>query len=137
MEAAVTIPSEVLDFVASEETHPDRSVIVKEGGRGEWIYLVLEGRVKIQKRTAKGMLTIETLGPGSYLGEMTLLNRKSGTRSLSAVADGQVQLGTLDTARLFHEWGIQPARLRKLMATLTVNLDEAAQQLVNLVERTR
>ena len=133
----MTIPPEILDFVASEETYPDKSVIVQEGGRGEWVYIILEGQVKIRKRTAKGMLTIETLGPGEYVGELSLLNSKSTSRPLAAVAHGPVLLGTLDSARLSHEWGVQPVELRKLMVALMTDLEETSKELVTLVEKTQ
>ena len=57
-------------YVLSEEDYPANAVIVREGSKGEWIYIVLEGKVKIKKNTPKGMVTIGAFKEGDIIGEI-------------------------------------------------------------------
>jgi CRP-like cAMP-binding protein len=123
-----------MDYVVSEENFPDKAFIFKEGGSGEWIYVVLEGRVKIKKQTSKGMLTIDTLAEGDIIGEIALFTEGTVKRNVTAVADGPVQVGTLDTEQLMREWEKQSPRIKKLISSLMLNLEDAIQKVVSVVE---
>ena len=48
-------------YISEVKKYADGDVIIEEGSFGSWIYVVLEGSVKVKKRTAKGMVTIDTL----------------------------------------------------------------------------
>ena len=104
-------------YVLSEEDYPANAVVVREGSKGEWIYIVLEGKVKIKKNTPKGMVTIGTLKEGDIIGEMALFETvvADRTRTASAIADGPVKVGVLDTNRLLKDFeSISPQRLHSL-----------------------
>ena len=59
-------------------------VVFSEGDPGDSLYVVTEGLIQIQKRTAAGPLVLSRLGPGEFLGEMAVI---SGTpRSATAIA---------------------------------------------------
>jgi CRP-like cAMP-binding protein len=97
----------------------------------------LEGRVKIKKKTSGGLLTIDTLSEGDFVGEMAMLKRSNSTRTASAVADGQVVLGVLDSVRLAQEWEAQPNRIKKLISSLIQNLEEATKKAADMVVASR
>ena len=44
----MSVNSEVLGYIVSEESYADKAVIVKEGSVGDWVYVILKGRVKIK-----------------------------------------------------------------------------------------
>ena len=48
-------------YIAQEEEYDEGETIIGEGSKGDWIYLMLQGRAKVKKTTAKGRVTIETL----------------------------------------------------------------------------
>ena len=48
-------------YLADHETYKSGDVIIEEGSKGDWVYIVLEGQVKVTKRTSVGMLTIDVL----------------------------------------------------------------------------
>jgi len=133
----MTANSQVLDYIASEESFLDKSVIIKEGGMGDWIYVILEGRVKIKKQTSRGLLTIDTLSKGDFVGEMAMLKQDNKTRIASAVADGPVVLGLLDSVRLTKEWEAQPTRIKKLISNLIQNLEEATKKAADMIVASR
>lgn len=129
----MTIDSKVIDYMVSEERFSDKAVIIKEGSMGNWVYIILEGRVKIKKQTSKGLLTVDTLSKGNFLGEMAMLNQSNNKRSASAIADGPVVLGVLDSVRLLQEWEAQPVRIKKLISNLIQNLEETTQKAADMI----
>lgn len=130
----MTIDSEVLDHIVSEEHFPDKAVIIKEGSNGDWIYVILEGRVKIKKWTSRGMLTLDTLSEGHFVGEMALFRPGGTPRAVSAVAEGPVLLGTLDIARLARDWEVQPPRIKKFLSSLVQDIDVTIKKMVDQID---
>ena len=133
----MTVDLQIMDYVVSEESFPDKAYIFKEGGSGDWVYVILEGRVKIKKQTSKGMLTIETLGEGDFIGEIALFKEGNVKRNASAIADGPVLVGTLDTEQLTRDWEKQSSRIKKLISSMMQNLEEAIHKVVAVVESSR
>jgi CRP/FNR family cyclic AMP-dependent transcriptional regulator len=133
----MTVNSQVLDYIVSEESFSDKAVIIKEGNMGDWVYVILEGRVKIKKKTSGGLLTIDTLSKGDFVGEMAMLKRSNSTRTASAVADGPVVLGVLDSVRLVQEWEAQSTIIKKLISSLIQNLEEATKKAADMVVASR
>ena len=131
----MTLDPRLYSYVKTEESYPDKSVIVKEGAHGDWIYVVLEGRVKIRKKTEKGLLTLATLKEGAVFGELVFLQDRRGQRSASVVADGAVTVGILDANQLSSELGQLSPMLRKLLAALADRLEEVSGKLVSMASR--
>jgi CRP/FNR family cyclic AMP-dependent transcriptional regulator len=129
----VTVDSKVIGYMVSEERFSDKAVIIKEGNIGDWVYIILEGRVKIKKQTSRGLLTVDTLSKGNFLGEMAMLKQSDSKRSASAIADGPVVLGVLDSVRLVQEWEAQPPRIKKLISNLIQNLEESTKKAADMV----
>ena len=113
----------IYGYIVREEVFPDQTTIFEEGRYGDWVYIVMEGRVKTKKRTSKGMLTINTLGEGSVLGELPFLKRTRRTASI--IADGEVKLGLLDKDRLEKEYEALSPQLKSLVTTTAFLLEEA------------
>ena len=129
----MAVNSKAIDYMLSEEHFSDKAVIIKEGSIGDWVYIILEGRVKIKKQTANGLLTVDTLSEGNFIGEMAMLKQSNNERSVSAVADGPVVLGVLDSVRLLQEWEAQPERIKKLISNLIQNLEETTKKAADMI----
>ena len=80
-------------------------VVVQEGERAAFLCWIIEGKVEVQKRSDDGSLrTLGTLGRGSTIGEMSILDGEP--RSDSVVATSPTTLLLLDAKelqRLTHE----------------------------------
>lgn len=76
---------EVVRRITTNETHPAGKVIFREGDPGDAVFVVREGLVEIVSRadTAQRQV-LSRLGPGSFFGEMAVLELKP--RSATAVA---------------------------------------------------
>lgn len=114
----------VYGYVANEENYPDKAVIIAEGAKGDWVYVVLEGQVKVKKTTPKGMVTIDTLKEGAIFGEMVLLEKADQMRTASIIAEGQVRVGVLDTERLVKDYESISPQLQGLICSLIGRLKE-------------
>lgn len=122
-------------YLAGEETHKSGDVIIEEGSKGDWVYVVLEGQVKITKKTSVGTLTIDVLKKGSVFGEMALFGNAFQVRSASVIAaDGDVRVGILDTRQLIEDYESLSHELRLLIKSLIMGLRESNEKAATLVE---
>jgi len=122
------VDSFTFEYIVKEEIFESGSVIVEEGRRGDWIFILLEGRLKVKKKAGKGMITIDTLREGAIVGEMVMLKNGEGLRTASVVADGSVKLGILDKERLQREYELLSPQLRGLITALTLRLEETTRK---------
>jgi CRP-like cAMP-binding protein len=124
----IAIDSFISEYIVREEIFEPDSVILREGKRGDWIFILLEGRLKVKKGTGKGMITIDTLKEGAIVGEMVMLKNSEGLRTASVVAEGRVRLGILDKERLQREYELLSPQLRSLIKTLALRLEETTRK---------
>ena len=120
-------------MILEEEEHEDGDVILREGTSTDWIYIILEGRVRVQKNTPKGAVAITTLKEGHFVGEMAFLEKGKVPRAASAVAVGHVKLGVLDQDRLSKEYDLLSPLFRKLILTLVRRIRNITDMAVSLV----
>jgi CRP-like cAMP-binding protein len=119
-------------YIASEEFYPNESVIVEEGTMGAWVFVILEGSVKVRKRTPKGLVTVDTLREGDVFGEMGFLEGGKRLRSASVVASGDVWVGILDGEKLTRDFEMIPSNLKALIKSLVLKLREITANVCSL-----
>jgi CRP-like cAMP-binding protein len=115
-----TVMTEVIDllYIRDEETYSDGEVIFEQGTFGDWVYVIIEGEVKVVRKTPKGDVTIATLREGDFIGELEFLDMGKEPRSANVVAVGDVKLGVLDRDRLRREYESLSADFRLIIRTL-------------------
>ncbi|MEE9609634.1 MAG: cyclic nucleotide-binding domain-containing protein, partial [Desulfatiglandales bacterium] len=86
------IDSVIYSYIEGHENYPDKAVIIEENAKGDWVYVVLKGQVKVIKKTPKGLVTVYTLKEGDIFGEVALFGRRRGIRTATIVADGPVEI---------------------------------------------
>jgi CRP-like cAMP-binding protein len=116
-------------YIVDEEEFEDGEEIVIEGKYGSWIWVVLEGVVQIIKETSKGPLSILRISHGSFIGSIASFLIDGNIRSATSVAIGKVQLGVLDSQRLFVEF----SRLSPELRGIIVSLDKRLRQVTEMV----
>jgi CRP-like cAMP-binding protein len=113
-------------YVSGEERYESGEIIIEEGGRDNWLYIILEGQVKVTKRTEAGIVTMDTLKQGAIFGEMALFGKLLEGRSACVItADGPVKLAVLDFQLLRRDYESLSPRLRLLIDTLMVKLKKS------------
>jgi CRP-like cAMP-binding protein len=76
-------------------TYPDGYVFIKEGRRGDALFLLLEGEVLVTRERA-GAQPLKRLQPGELFGLIALID--NDLRSATCVAAGAVRVATLTRA---------------------------------------
>jgi CRP-like cAMP-binding protein len=73
---------------------PGGTVLFQEGDRGEEMFIIQSGKVKISKRIRGVEKTLATLDKGEFFGEMAILNDKP--RSATAETLGECEMLVID-----------------------------------------
>lgn len=93
-----------------------------EGDPGDRMFIVRRGRVRIMKREGAQMATLAELGPGSILGEMSLLDRQP--RSATAKTLETTELLVIDQTMLEKTYDALPPWLTSIIRMLVQRLRE-------------
>jgi CRP-like cAMP-binding protein len=98
----------LLATFSSEERFSEGSMVFREGERGEKLYIVLDGRVRISKFIpGVGEEALAVLDRGDFFGEMALIDDKA--RSADAKAhDGDATVLSIDRATLNEILSMDP-----------------------------
>jgi CRP-like cAMP-binding protein len=94
-------------------------VLCQEGSAGREFFLIVDGQASVRRKERK----VATLGPGSYFGELALLDR--GPRSASIVADTPMTLLVLEQRAFIGVLDSVPSLARKLLGATAERLREA------------
>jgi len=120
-------------YIVQEERFTDGAKIVREGNFGNWIWVILEGRVDITKETPQGPIPIARLGEGCFIGTLLSLLHGVNRRTATATAVGQVQLGLLDTLRLSGEYTSLSSLFKSVLLSLTSRLFKITDRTVGML----
>lgn len=80
----------LIERLTDEIDVPDGRVLMRQGDLGQEFFLILEGRVRIERDGR----ALATLGPGDHLGEIALV--EEGRRTATATAEGPAKLLVID-----------------------------------------
>ena len=94
---------DALGSAMSVSSHPAGHVFIKEGKRGDTMFMLLEGEVAVTRERAEGSHELKTLKPGELFGQLALIDDEP--RAATCVAVGPVKVAALPHAAfslLFH-----------------------------------
>ena len=66
---------------------PKGTVLFKEGDKGDEMYLICSGEVKLTRKTPNGEIILTVLGFGEFFGEMSVITNKPRTINAETVTD--------------------------------------------------
>ncbi len=124
------IDQNILGYLAKEESFADGEFIVRESSSGHWVYVMIEGKAKVKKKTPKGLVTIDTLKAGDIFGEMVLWQSSQESRTASVIAEGPVRVGVLDSEQVLRDYESISPRLKSLLKSLIIRLDNTTKKAV-------
>jgi serine/threonine protein phosphatase PrpC/CRP-like cAMP-binding protein len=105
----------------------DEDVVIREGDKGEELFIVLTGSVKVKR----GDTVLATLGPGHHFGEMALV--RSQPRSATVVSDLDSELMVIRRTDFFEilrtEHQLAVKLLWQFLSVLGDRLDEMNREL--------
>ena len=101
-----------------EKTFASGEIIIKEGDSGNTFFQLLEGNATVYKNySQKNEVTIATLAPGQYFGEMAVIE-KSYPRSTTVVADGEAKVVEISADELNEYFTQNPDKILAIMKLL-------------------
>jgi hypothetical protein len=109
-------------YFLDEERFADGTKIVGEGDEGNWLWVILEGTVRITRETSNGPLTLGLLGEGSFIGTFTSFEYWKNARFATVTAVGNVCLGVFDSVALYARYCTLSSDFQKLLLSLTTRM---------------
>ena len=107
-------------------------VLFREGDRGDTLYVIAEGKIKLGRTSADGRENlVAILGPGEMFGELSLFD--PGPRTMTATAVAETQLLGLGNDSLTGLLSGRPAVAKALLAALAQRLRRTNAHLADLV----
>jgi CRP-like cAMP-binding protein len=73
-----------------EKKYTKDATLFVEGQPGEVLYIVKKGGVNILKKTAQGEVLLSTLGPGEFLGEISLIDDSPRSATARVAMDSEL-----------------------------------------------
>jgi CRP-like cAMP-binding protein len=108
----------------------DGEVIVRQGEPGECMYVVLEGHADVVREHDGSDTHLATLGPGDFIGEMSVFERE--TRSATVRARGDVRMLTVDRRTLLGRIHEDPSLAMKVLESMSRRIRELDQEVAGL-----
>jgi CRP-like cAMP-binding protein len=122
-------------YVVDEDAFRDGTTIVAEGGYGNWIWVILEGMALVTREVSNGVLELARLGEGCFIGTIISFIERSYKRNVTVTAMGDIQVGVLDSQRLYQEYVSLPVDLRSLILSMDRRLQKITNRAAVLFEK--
>jgi len=86
---------DVIRAVASEKSYPKNAVVLTEGEMGDSLYMIQSGKVKVFIGDEDGReIILKIMGPGSFFGEMSMIDKQPRSASVTTLEPSTVQVLT-------------------------------------------
>jgi CRP-like cAMP-binding protein len=102
--------------------------LVKEGERSGWAYLILKGRVRVTKKLRGHEQVLAELGPNDLVGEMSIIDQKPRSATVSAIVETDALM--LNLANLREVMQENPESAIVIFRALATKLREANEKLL-------
>jgi len=110
---------------------PKGTVLFRDGEAGKEMYVVHQGRVTIAKTVGGVEKILASLGPGEFLGEMSILNNKPRSATATCAEDSKLLVIDAKTYEAMIRGNAEIAV--RLIKKLAERLQEADEQIENLL----
>jgi CRP-like cAMP-binding protein len=108
-------------------------IIFEEGDKGDVMYVIQSGKVKISKNSPSGDITMTTLQSGAIFGEMALFDKLP--RSATARAEGDARILSVDKKKLFSTIGKDPTVVLKVIKTMSGTIRRLSKDFTELKKK--
>lgn len=123
--------SDQLPCAASRETeYPAGETLIHEGDLGDTAYSIVSGQVRVWKHVSDGEIELARLGPGEIFGEMSLVDEKPRSASVTTVVATRVK--ELKRAQFLECFQQDPEFATSLLRVLLERLRETGAKLTQL-----
>lgn len=104
--------------------------LIHEGELGDTAYCIIEGEVKVWKQSESGAVELARLGPGAIFGEMSIVDEKPRSASITALTT--TKLKELKRTQFLESFQHDPEFATSLLRVLFERLRETGAKLTQL-----
>lgn len=119
-----------MSYAELGRVYSDGEIIFKEGEKGENMFVIQSGQVRITKKTNSGDMTIATLDKGEIFGEMSLFDKLP--RSANATAVKETRVLKIDKSKFFSTVSRDPSLVFKILETTSMRIRRLDDELAKL-----
>ena len=112
------LPESIAAFVRNRLIFKQGQSIFEEGSEIPFIFIILQGKVRIRKHTPKGLVTLAVLEKGHVLGETSFFDKAAKLRAAAAVAETDVVIGVISLEKLQQELSLISPIQQEILAGL-------------------
>ena len=105
------------------QNYKEGELIIKQGAKGNCLYVIQEGKVEVVKETASGDVKVAELGETEFFGEMGLF--EEDVRSCTVRAIGDARILTIDKRNLYKSIHRDSSLAYRLLEKMSNRLREA------------
>ncbi|MGA9270076.1 MAG: cyclic nucleotide-binding domain-containing protein [Lutimonas sp.] len=105
------------------QNYKEGELIIKQGTKGNCLYVIQEGKVEVVKETASGDVKVAELGETEFFGEMGLF--EENVRSCTVRAQGDAKILTIDKRNLYKSIHQDSSLAYRLLEKMSNRLREA------------
>jgi len=120
----------VMDISALGRIYQDGEIIVRQGDRGDCMYVVQEGLVEVIVDSGDQQVQLRTLGKDEFFGEMALFEH--AIRTATVRARGLVRLLSVDHKNLMQRIHEDPSLAYRLMKVMSNRIDTLTEEVARL-----
>lgn len=102
--------------LVNEENYSDGQVIFRENSSGDWVYVVVSGRVEVSRTINNKKYVLEILKKGEVFGELAFLGNTK--RTATATALGDTVIGVVDRISMDEEFNKLSSDFRSILVTI-------------------
>jgi CRP-like cAMP-binding protein len=111
-------------------TYEPGQVIIREGEHGDSAYFIHSGRVEVTKTLEGKSLHLAYLGDGEIFGEMSMVDEKPRSATVTVIADSEIT--EIHRDDFFHSFQTDPQIATKVLSGLFERLREADRLLLEM-----
>ena len=119
-----------MDIGALGKIYQDGDIIVRQGERGNCMYVVQEGTVEVFVDSGGQQVQLRTLGKDEFFGEMAIFEHE--VRTATVRAKGTVRLLSVDHKNLLHRIHEDPSLAYRLMEVMSSRIDQLSAEVSRL-----
>ena len=112
------------------KTYSDGELIVRQGEKGDCMYVIQAGRVEIFREEDGQHIPLRQASPGQFFGEMALVER--APRSASVRAIGEARILTVDKRTFMRRVHEDPSLAYRIMENLAHEIRRLAEEVTHL-----
>jgi flavin-dependent dehydrogenase len=128
-----SVEANTMDIGALGKIYQDGEIVVRQGERGNCMYVVQEGIVEVSIDSGDQQVQLRTLGEDEFFGEMAIFEHE--VRTATVRARGPVRLLTVDHKSLLQRIHEDPSLAYRLMEVMSNRIDKLSAEVARLNQK--